>query len=562
MYHNYFGLKEQAFSIAVNPKYLYMSQQHKEALAHLLYGVQGGGFVMLTGEVGTGKTTIVRSLLDQLPNETEIAIILNPMANVIELLQTICDELEAGYYNDDLTIKNLTDALHQKLLDNHTEGKNTVLLIDEAQLLSADVLEQIRLLTNLETETQKLLQIILVGQPELNELLSQPRLRQLSQRIVARYHLSPLTLQETEYYIEHRLEVAGLANGRNPFSRKIIAQIHQFTKGIPRLINVICERTLIGAYGHNQHDVDENILRLAKYEVTGKKYENTATSGFKTQFKIPISDSKLIALSGTTIACILAIFMGFQIIDKNAPSSITPADKTHTPLETQTPTAMVVEDAPIAVSTPTPTKNEVVNSPSSPVYDISDKNLSERIYYEYLGFQLSPNTPPCWQLGDKNYECTLVSMETWEDVRQLNRPAILTLITEERFFSYAVLVGINDNTALVIDAEGSHEKIPLAELGPLWTGAVYYVWKKPVGYSKPISLGQSSPVVKEMAELFAILDNQSKPLARSLYNPALKRRVQLFQDANNLSDDGILGQKTIMKLYEQAGAAFVLQNDF
>ena len=567
MYHNYFGLKEQAFSIAVNPKYLYMSQQHKEALAHLLYGVQGGGFVMLTGEVGTGKTTIVKSLLDQLPNETEIAIILNPMANVTELLQTICDELEASYYNDDLTVKSLTDALHQKLLDNFTEGKNTVLLIDEAQLLSADVLEQIRLLTNLETDTQKLLQIILVGQPELNDLLAQPRLRQLSQRIVARYHLSPLTLKETEYYIEHRLAVAGLTDGRNPFPRKIIGQIHQFTNGIPRLINVICERTLIGAYGHNQHDVDENILRLAKYEVTGKKYDNNSNDGFKVPLKLPDIDSKILAIGGGLIACVLLIVIASQFISDNEPTESSSSSITQelTPIQPPiTAPAPTIEKQPeiepkTSIATPTTTETPAIVNAK---FDISDKNLSERIYFEYLGFELSPNTPPCWQLGDKNYECTVANVETWDDIRQLNRPAVLTLITEERFFSYAVLIGINEDVALIINGEGRQQSISLAELGPLWTGAIYYVWKKPEGFNKPISLGQASPVVKEMAELFAIIDSQSKPLARTLYNPALKRRVQLFQEANSLTDDGILGQKTIMKIYEQAGAAFVLQNDF
>ena len=168
MYHTFFGLTEPAFSIAVNPRYLYMSQQHKEALAHLLYGVAGGGFVMLTGEVGTGKTTIIRCLLEQMPENTDIAIVMNPMSNVPELLTTICDELDAAYVKDEPSVKDLTDALHTFLLRNHTRGRNTVLLIDEAQLLSIEALEQVRLLTNLETTTQKLLHIILVGQPELN----------------------------------------------------------------------------------------------------------------------------------------------------------------------------------------------------------------------------------------------------------------------------------------------------------------------------------------------------------------------------------------------------------
>ncbi|HDY81655.1 MAG TPA: AAA family ATPase, partial [Halieaceae bacterium] len=216
MYYQYFGLTEAPFSIAVNPRYLFMSARHRDALAHLLYGVgAGGGFILLTGEVGTGKTTINRCLLEQLPDNTDIAIILNPALNAMELLASACDELGIVYDVDKHTLKTLTDSLHAFLLDNYDRGRKTVLLIDEAQHLDFDVLEQIRLLTNLETHSEKLLQIILIGQPELAQMLSQPQLRQLNQRITARYNLEPLNLDETGAYIRHRLEVAGMTSGRD-----------------------------------------------------------------------------------------------------------------------------------------------------------------------------------------------------------------------------------------------------------------------------------------------------------------------------------------------------------
>ncbi|MFU8762921.1 MAG: ExeA family protein, partial [Haliea sp.] len=268
MYHQYFGLNEAPFSIAVNPRYLFMSPRHRDALAHLLYGVgAGGGFILLTGEVGTGKTTINRCLLEQLPPATDVAIILNPALNALELLATVCDELGIRYDGQQPTLKTLTDSLHRFLLQNHADGRKTVLMIDEAQHLDFDVLEQIRLLTNLETNSEKLLQIILIGQPELAQLLQRPELRQLNQRITARYNLAPLSPEETGAYIRHRLQVAGLAPGRELFPADVVRGIHRTTRGIPRLINVLCDRILLGAYGRNRPRADRDMLALAAAEV-------------------------------------------------------------------------------------------------------------------------------------------------------------------------------------------------------------------------------------------------------------------------------------------------------
>ena len=269
MYKEYFGLKELPFSIAPDPRYLYMSEQHREALAHLVYGMNtDGGFVLLTGEVGTGKTTVCRCLLDQLPENIDIAFILNPKLSVDELLASICDELRIQYPPGNNSIKVFIDHINTYLLDAHARNRKTVLIIEEAQNLSTDVLEQIRLLTNLETNQQKLLHIIMLGQPELRDKLSRPELRQLSQRITARYHLGSLSRQETSEYVSHRLSVAG--GHRTLFPDSVMGKLHRLSNGIPRLVNLICDRALLGTYAQGKDRVDNATLVKAAREVTGK----------------------------------------------------------------------------------------------------------------------------------------------------------------------------------------------------------------------------------------------------------------------------------------------------
>jgi general secretion pathway protein A len=266
MYNHHFGLAEAPFSIAPDPRYLFLSEQHREALAHLLYGIgDHGGFVVLTGEVGTGKTTVCRCLLQQIPDHIDIAVIVNPKLNSQELLQTICDELGVAVAEEQPTAKQLIDALNTFLLSTHARGRNAILIIDEAQNIAIDVLEQLRLLTNLETNERKLLQLILLGQPELNTLLAQPSLRQLAQRITARYHLRPLARSEVAQYIEHRLAIAGYRG--HLFSPQAVARMYRYSKGIPRLINLLADRALLGAYAENSALVDAAMVRRAAREV-------------------------------------------------------------------------------------------------------------------------------------------------------------------------------------------------------------------------------------------------------------------------------------------------------
>ena len=314
MYAEYFGLREPPFAITPDPGYVYLSPHHREALAHLLYGTdENGGFVQLTGEVGTGKTTLVRSLLEQGLEQVDIALCLNPRLTVEELLATVCDELHVGYPREHPTLKGLVDALNEHLLRVHATGRRTVLVIDEAQNLSREVLEQVRLLTNLETTKHKLLRIILVGQPELRALLARPDLRQLAQRITARYHLPSLDAEDTAAYIRHRLRVAG---GRDDlFGRSALRAVYRRSGGVPRLINIICDRALLGAYGQNARRVSARVVQNAAREALQDR-----GAGLEKRF-FHIRPALAIALAG-----LLMIGIALWLPDTATPPVALPAD--------------------------------------------------------------------------------------------------------------------------------------------------------------------------------------------------------------------------------------------
>lgn len=266
MYLDHFGLNAPPFSIAPDPRFLFLSQRHQEALAHLLYGIGGdGGFVLLTGEVGSGKTTICRCLLEQIPDHCDVAYIFNPRLTVEELLATVCSEIGIDYPAGNTSIKVFIDHINAHLLRAHAGGRHTVLIIDEAQNLSAEVLEQMRLLTNLETSEKKLLQIILIGQPELGDMLARHELRQLNQRVIARYHLDPLSKNEIAAYVRHRLEVSGGKGQLIPDA--LMRRLYHLSGGVPRLINVLCDRALLGAYAQGKERVDRATLDQAAREV-------------------------------------------------------------------------------------------------------------------------------------------------------------------------------------------------------------------------------------------------------------------------------------------------------
>jgi general secretion pathway protein A len=535
MYHDFFGLKEPAFSIAVNPRYLFMSDQHREALAHLLYGIQNGGFVMLTGEVGTGKTTIVRCLLEQLPDNTDIAIILNPTANAPELLSTICDELGVSYISDELTVKSLTDALNEFLLNNHRKGRKTVLLIDEAQLLKVPVLEQIRLLTNLETTTEKLLQIMLIGQPELKKLLARPALRQLSQRITARFHLEALTPAETKAYIHHRLKIAGLPDHQRPFSDAIIKKIHGFSGGIPRLINVLSERLLLGAYAQNQHHIDKQIFAAATKEVAG-----TAT---QQEEKVAAVRTSWHALLVVAVAVIMAAVWFLLPDDRSTNTAALAAG------------AEVASSASLSSAAASSLSSESISSvDQSPLITLATRDLvaAQLVLFGHLAVAVGDMSNPCLASTTVNYSCEKVRLASWDELRDINRPGLMTLATPDKKWVYLMVAGLSENYALIIE-NGAEKIIPWRELAPLWTGDFFYVWSRPQGFEKSLQMGDKSDLVTWVAEQFARLDQQPAPLTRQFFTEKLKKRVELFQRTQNILPDGVIGAQTLRRLNEVLG---------
>ncbi len=557
MYYQYFGLSEAPFSIAVNPRYLFMSARHRDALAHLLYGVgAGGGFILLTGEVGTGKTTINRCLLEQLPQNTDVAIVLNPALNAMELLATVCDELGVGYDQAHPTLKTLTDNLHRYLLDNHQRGRRTVLMIDEAQHLDFDVLEQIRLLTNLETNSEKLLQIILIGQPELAQILARPELRQLNQRITARYDLQPLNRLETAAYIRHRLQVAGLPPGRELFPRRVISAIFRHTRGIPRLINVLCDRMLLGAYGRDRPCVDLSIFRQARDEVMGRD------AALRRRWW-PV----LVVITVLFSAAVLwwQAGAGWGVVKPQtralASAPVLPESSAVRPLAESAATPVTVAGMagdPVHQPAMMPGATAAVNAAvfAAPTAALDHTAVIDGIFLApeiavSLLWQLYADVPlaglACGTAINGGVACVQGQARTWDELADLDRPLLLDVVTPGRFAAQVLLLGVDGQRGWVWTGQRV-AAIDLAQLAPFWTGNYRFYWHPPPHFEHPLARGDVSATVAAVAQLFAQLDGQAQALTDRRFNTDLQQRVRLFQRTQGLDDDGVVGLQTLLRL--------------
>ncbi len=542
MYTSFFGLNEKPFSITPDPRYLFMSEQHGEALAHLVYGVtESGGFIQLTGEVGTGKTTLVRTLLlNRMPDNADVAVVLNPQLSALEFLATICEELHIDTPGEPYSSKALIDLLNQHLLNAHAEGRRTILIVDEAQNLARDVLEQVRLLTNLETSKQKLLQIILIGQPELRELLARTDLRQLAQRITGRYHLEPLSRDETAAYIEHRLKVAGALG--EVFDAGGKRAVYRHSQGVPRLVNVICDRALLGAYAKESRRVSRPLVQRAADEISGRAER-------------PVTARWLAPAAAAATILVLALgawqYLASSGVEATPPAAaqaepapVRPAEVPDT-VATETPAPVPATEAEVAAEPvgPDPIITETLDEQLLLARDVTFSEAAFATLFGIWGVDFDINAgDPCRQAEIAGLACHQ-QRGTWASVRQLDRPAILTLTDSAGDTHDVVLSALNGRIA-DLSIAGITVSHPVADVTELWFGEFEVLWKP--ASQESLVPGSRDPGVVWLRQSLADIDARyrAEPLDSDLYDSNLVQRVREFQRDNRIDVDGYAGRQT------------------
>ncbi len=557
MYTQFFNLKQSPFSIAPDPRYLFMSERHREALAHLLYGIgSGGGFVLLTGEIGAGKTTVCRCFMEQIPENCKLGYIFNPKLSVEELLLSICDEFGIALPPQGaLSVKGYVDAINAYLLASHAQARNNVLIIDEAQNLSAEVLEQLRLLTNLETSERKLLQIILIGQPELREMLARPELEQLAQRVIARYHLGSLSEAETGTYIEHRLAVAG-ATAIAPFPRAMMGLVHKLTKGVPRRINLLCDRALLGAYVENQPQVSRTILQRAAAEVFAGQDAAGQGVGTGAAARWPLVAAGV--LGGVVISALT-----WQLLSRDAKPVVAPAQAAEASLAqrgmrgalgtaaTAGGTAAVsAATGGAAAGALAPAGDAAAPALAAPGPG-RDSAAALRQLAGLWGLTLVDGDP-CPTAARANLRCLPVK-GTLEELRLLDRPAMLKLHDDPAAPNYVLLTALDEHTATITTAGGKPQTLPLDALNARYDGEFTTYWRAPRNWRDEVRGGDQGPDVDWLAKRLSQIYDLKKPQENQPLDAPLRKRLIEFQTAQQLKADGVAGPKTFIRLYQLGG---------
>ncbi|MHB8766796.1 MAG: AAA family ATPase [Deferrisomatales bacterium] len=513
MYLEHFGLAQHPFALTPDPRFLYLGEHHREALAHLLYGLgEGGGFVQLTGEVGTGKTTLCRTLLEQAPVEVDVALVLNPRQTPGELVASICDELGVERSGGgDPSLKVLVDALNRHLLQSHAAGRRTVVVIDEAQGLSVAALEQVRLLTNLETTTHKLLQMLLIGQPELRQLMARRDLRQLAQRVTARFHLAPLTGAETAEYVRHRLRVAG---ARDPiFTDGALTLLARLSGGVPRVVNALADRALLGAYAEGVWRVGRGIVRRAAAEVGGRAPRRAR--------------ARAVAWGAVAVALAAAW------IAVTGPWARRPAGPA------------------VAVEAPPPWSGLGALLAGEWTDTGTDQAFGTLFARWGLDYGRLPGGTACERAAAAGLRC-LYERGGWAALAGHDRPAVLELVAGSRRHHVAA-VALDAETVTLAGGGGEH-RVSRAEVEALWSGDFVLLWRPDPPTPGLLHEGSRGPDVARLRELLAQADGRppagATPADR--FDDELRRRVESFQALRGLEADGLVGERTWAELAEAA----------
>lgn len=564
MYAEYFGLKQEPFSIAPDPHYLFMSERHREALAHLLYGIRGGGgFVLLSGEIGAGKTTICRCFLEQMPEHCRVAYIFNPKLTVADLLKTICHEFQIPVQHTGIgpaTIKDHLDPLNEYLLASHAKGQQNILIIDEAQNLTPHVLEQLRLLTNLETAERKLLQVILIGQPELRQMVARPELEQLAQRVIARFHLGALTEVETRQYIQHRMGIGGL-RGPMPFSAGALQRIHAITRGVPRRINLLCDRSLLGAYANGLPRVDEAVVNKAASEVfETEENASTAAPARALQWTSGAKNLLLGALGGGIAAATLFwLWPGSAVPPGNtiAPTSASdaspaPAAEPSASTPAPPPAGTAPKQSEAGTSDLAPATPMEAPTPSSSLPTVGALLTSETAGLRELGAIWNKpleGANPCASALRLDLQCFRTNRMTLHGLGQMDRPAVLTLHLPGHDGRWALLTAITQDSA-TLQAGSETWLLPLSVLADIWRGDYTTLWQLPPGHQGELRQGDSGAAgtwLRQQLDRLAV----NQPTIASASN--LTSRIEAFQRSQGLDTDGLAGPMTFMQLNRVSG---------
>jgi general secretion pathway protein A len=534
IYLQHFGLKREPFSIVPDPGFLYPSNHHRQAVAHLKYGLdREGGFILLTGEVGTGKTTLTRTMLKRMPAHIRVAYVLNSKLNVTDLLASICDELGIELPTDSPESRGLSfsktriDALNQNLLQAHAEGKKTLIVIEEAQNLSADVLETLRLLSNLETNTHKLLHILLVGQPELLDILAQKELRQLNQRVVSRFHLLPLEKDDVGNYVNHRLHRAG-AKG-SLFDSACISVLFRLTGGVPRLINLVCQHSLLATYSTGLKVVSPNLVKQAAVEILGSR--NTADENKK---------SYIILTGLLVLVAVLMISIANQ-------TSVTPESSVDMEPSTDQKSVAAMKP-PVNIEASINEMAAVVVSPSPFSSLLKIWSVDSGAIYSEEEFSA--------QATDNRLRTEKIAAAKISDLERINRPGIVwikpSFDSSQRGLKSYLLTGL-DKTAVRLKSTDGSIVVPLENFLTGWSGRYLYLWQ-PMQSFNTLTVGdRNAPAVSWLQDQLAIINqNSERIITGGRYTAAIAQKVASFQSQQTLMADGVVGRETIMRLNELA----------